>query len=68
MSMQEDFPNRKENRRQKINKNKSSKGVDGQEDHEMIDKPSSKVNQEIKKIKQTYEDEEWEDWDRYYNH
>lgn len=24
--------------------------------------------QELKKIKETYEEEEWEDWDRYYNH
>jgi hypothetical protein len=68
MSMQEDFPNRKENRRQKLNKNKTSKGTDCQKDQEMIDSPSSKIKQEIKKIKQTYEDEEWEDWDRYYNH
>lgn len=68
MSMQEDFPNRKENRRQKLNKNKSTKRSDGQEDHDVTDRPSSKIKQEIKKIKQGYEDEEWEDWDRYYNH
>lgn len=68
MSMQEDFPNRKENRRQKLSKNKSTKKPDGQEDHETADRPSSKIKQEIKKIKQSYEDEEWEDWDRYYNH
>jgi hypothetical protein len=23
---------------------------------------------EIKKIKENFQDEEWEDWDRYYNH
>ena len=23
---------------------------------------------EIKKIKESFDDEEWEDWDRYYNH
>ena len=68
MAMQEDFPNRKENRRQKLNKNKSNKKPDGSDDHDMIDKPSTKVKQEIKKIKQGYEDEDCEDWDRYYNH
>lgn len=68
MAMQEDFPNRKENRRQKLSKNKVTKKPDGSEDQDMVDKPSSKIKQEIKKIKQSYEDEEWEDWDRYYNH
>jgi hypothetical protein len=66
--MQEDFSNRKENRRQKFNKNKGTKKPNDFEDHEVVDKPSSKIKQEIKKIRQSYDDEEWEDWDRYYNH
>lgn len=64
MKQSDDFSNRKEDRRQKL-KNKTKKHHDNYDEEN--DK-SSKIKHEIKKIKQNLEDEEWEDWDRYYNH
>lgn len=61
----EDDFDRKEFRRQKINKKvvKPSK-------KDIFDDELSKkniVNQEKKRIKQEIDDEEWEDWERFYN-
>lgn len=61
----EDDFDRKEFRRQKINKKvaKPSK-------KDLFDDESSKkniVNQEKKRIKQEIDDEEWENWERFYN-
>lgn len=60
----EDFTNRKEARRKNIEQ-KNAKYKDFF-DESLI--KESKIKQEIKKKKQSFEDEEWEDWDRYYNH
>lgn len=29
---------------------------------------NSNAKKHIKKVKQSFEDEEWQDWDKYYNH
>ena len=61
----QDFSNDKEKRREKF----KTKKVDPRrvsDDEE--DKKHSISKQEIKKRKQSYLDEEWEDWDQYYNH
>ena len=55
---------RKQERRQKIHKyKKKNSSFYGEED-----KPVGKVKPEYKKIKESFEDEEWDDWDKYYNH
>lgn len=63
MKEQEDFSNRKETRRKKI-KDRSARREYEYEDP--IERKANKNN--IKKIKDEIEEEEWEDWDRYYNH
>lgn len=50
-------------RRQKIKKQHIKKNM---MDDELINKSNAK--KEIKKLKESFDDEEWEDWDRYYNH
>jgi hypothetical protein len=35
-------------------------------DDELINKNNAK--KEIKKLKESFDDEEWENWDRFYNH
>lgn len=64
MSKQEDFPDRKSSRRDKITKNKHSRN---RFDYDDDDIRKNKVKKEIKKIKESYDNEEWEDWDNYYN-
>ena len=61
---EEDFPNRKENRRKKI-KTKNNYREYSSEDP--VEKRAKK-NLEYKKYKEESQEEEWEDWDRYYNH
>lgn len=53
---------RKTSRRDKI-KNKRSKPRYDADDFSPKD-----INNQIKKKKEDFQDEEWEDWDRYYNH
>lgn len=60
----DDFSSRKEIRRKNIQQ-KHNKHQDSYDESFIKD---SIVKQEIKKKKQYYEDLEWEDWDRYYNH
>jgi hypothetical protein len=64
MKEQDDFSNRKEHRRKKI-KDRSSRRI--YENDDPIERKASK-NNNVKKIKNEIEEEEWEDWDRYYNH
>lgn len=55
---------RKEQRRQKfINKNSGDKKSQSEEDIKI----SKKLSKEFKHKKQILDEEEWEDWDRYYN-
>lgn len=60
-----EFENPKEKRREKFNSKKNQNHKIDDND-ELRRKNISK--KEIKKIKETYQEEEWEDWDRYYNH
>lgn len=60
-----DFPNEKEKRREQFKKKKDH-FHQSKDDDDLKRKNISK--KELKKIKESYEEEEWEDWDRYYNH
>ncbi len=65
MKDKEDF-DRKDSRRKKINLKNNKKHVNSVDD-DFVD--NKKLNsKEIKKLKESFQDEEWEDWDRYYNH
>ena len=60
-----DSDNPKDKRREKFgNKKQKPKLFDENDDV----KRQNLSKQELKKIKESYEEEEWEDWDRYYNH
>ena len=61
----DDFLDRKTNRRKNI-KHKTAKKhfIDDNED-KVIHK---KIKNQIKQQKEEIDNEEWEDWDRYYNH
>jgi hypothetical protein len=64
-NFEKDEENPKEKRRAKFNSKKNqSHYVDDNDDLQR--KNLSK--KELRKIKETYQEEEWEDWDRYYNH
>jgi hypothetical protein len=64
MKDKEDF-DRKDSRRKKINLKNNKKHVNSVDD-DFVD--NKKLNsKEIKKLKESFQDEEWEDWDRYYN-
>lgn len=68
MKDKEDFSERKDDRRKKLrlkNNKKRSKSGDSYDDDIDV---NSLIKKDIKKIKETFQDEEWEDWDRYYNH
>lgn len=54
---------RKQERRQKINKNK--KKTPGFYDEDST--PSNKLKKEYKKNKEIFDEEEWETWNKYYN-
>lgn len=57
---------RKDYRRKKLeNKYSHEKNRVHDDDNQ---KKTQQQKKEIKKIKESFEDEEWEDWDRYYNH
>lgn len=57
-------PDRKEDRRQKIDKKFSRKDEIYDEDGIR----SHQIKRERKKLQEELDDEEWENWDRYYNH
>ena len=60
-----EFEEYKDRRREKLGqKKKTKRSFDDNDDI----KRQNLSKQELKKIKETYEEEEWEDWDRYYNH
>jgi hypothetical protein len=65
MKDKEDF-DRKDNRRKKIKLKNNKKHIDSVDD-DFIDNKKL-ISKDVKKIKETFQDEEWEDWDRYYNH
>jgi hypothetical protein len=65
MKEPEDFLNRKEQNRKKKIKDKSCRKTNDYEDP--IERKANK-NNTIKKIREEIKEEEWEDWDRYYNH
>lgn len=60
-----DDSNRKDFRREKITKKKY---LDKKKDHLEDPDRISKKNNQLKQRKQEIDEEEWEDWDRYYNH
>ena len=64
MKQNEEQPDRKQERRDKINK-KNIRKVDSDDDFIRKKNIEKKT---IKRIKESFDDEEWEDWDRYYNH
>jgi hypothetical protein len=60
-----EFDDPKDKRREKFgHKKHKNRAFEESEDI----KRQNLSKQELKKIKETYEEEEWEDWDRYYNH
>jgi hypothetical protein len=62
----EDYDDKKNSsRRQKFTGKKKHTKKDMLDD-EIISKNYEK--KQIKKIKESFDDEEWEDWDKYYNH
>jgi predicted small lipoprotein YifL len=63
MKSNNEFPDkdRKTDRRDKL-KNKRNKPR-----YDDIDFPPKNVNKQVKKQKEDLQDEEWEDWERYYN-
>lgn len=62
----EDFTERKDDRRKKIKLKTNKKKVNEFEDDSLYRENIAK--KEVKKLKESFQDEEWEDWDRYYNH
>jgi hypothetical protein len=63
MKQRDEQPNKKEERRANLQKKKTKRGFP--ED----DFPrNSEIKREKKKIQEEFEEEEWRDWDRYYNH
>jgi hypothetical protein len=65
MKENEDF-DRKDDRRKKIKLKNNKKDIDFIDDNFIDNKKLS--SKDVKKIKESFKDEEWEDWDRYYNH
>lgn len=65
MKNSEENTDRKNIRREKIKKKTTKK--DFLFENEIQEKTHFQ-KKELKKIKESLEDEEWEDWDRYYNH
>lgn len=64
MNKNDDFGNRKDFRRKKLQSKNLYKHNHPEDDIEA----KSHKKKEIKKIKEDFDNEEWEDWDRYYNH
>lgn len=67
MNRPEDNQDRKQERRKKFSKPKNKSK---NRDHYLEEDNDIKhiAKKEAKRIKESFEDEEWEDWDRYYNH
>lgn len=65
MKNQEDNTDRKNVRREKIKKKNLKKDFSYEDENQEKNYIKKK---ELKKIKESFDDEEWEDWDRYYNH
>jgi hypothetical protein len=65
MKDKDDF-DRKDNRRKKINLKNNKKHINSIDDDFIENRKLD--SKDIKKLKETFQDEEWEDWDRYYNH
>jgi hypothetical protein len=64
MNKNEDSGSRKDFRRKKL----QSKNLYKQNGFDDEIEAKNLKKKEIKKIKENFQDEEWEDWDRYYNH
>jgi hypothetical protein len=64
MKNSEDFPNRKEERREKFKKKNNRKPTRLGEDDCL---ENQRPKPDIKRLKEDFQNEEWEDWDRYYN-
>jgi hypothetical protein len=62
-NLDEENGDKKPERRQKVKKPYIKKNM---LDDELINKNNAK--KEIKKLKESFDDEEWENWDRFYNH
>lgn len=65
MKQEDDFFDRKNNRRKKIKNKFDKKGPVEDNDDRFLNR---KIKNQIKQQKEHLEEEEWEDWDRYYNH
>lgn len=66
MKQEDDFLDRKNDRRKKIKTSKfDKKNLSEDGDDKILNK---KIKNQIRKQKEDFETEEWEDWDRYYNH
>jgi len=63
MKNPDNFEDRKQHRRNKIKKQHIKKHLLDDDDVRQHN-----VKKDIKKLKESFEDEEWEDWDQYYNH
>jgi hypothetical protein len=61
----DDFVDRKSDRRKNIKQKSIKKNFINENDDNIIHK---KIKNQIKQQKQEIDNEEWEDWDRYYNH
>jgi|688.fasta_scaffold30177_2 hypothetical protein len=61
----DDFVDRKNDRRKNIKQKSVKKIFVDENDDKIIHK---KIKNQIKQQKQEIDNEEWEDWDRYYNH
>lgn len=63
MKNSDDFPEKRKNRREKFTKDKNYKYIENDED--IANRIKKK---QIKKLKENFDNEEWENWDKYYNH
>lgn len=64
MKHNNDFPEKEhKNTRGEKPKNKRNKNR-----YEFDDFSPRDIKQDLKKKRENFQDEEWEDWDRYYNH
>jgi len=62
-NLDDENSDKKPERRQKVKKQHIKRNM---LDDELINKSNAK--KEIKKLKESFDDEEWENWDRFYNH
>jgi hypothetical protein len=66
MKEKEEPSERKDDRRKKIKLKSNKRKIKEFEDDSLNRENIAK--KEVKKLKESFQDEEWEDWDRYYNH